>query len=340
MSIDLRRIEATGTVGRHLLAVTVALGVAAAFGPLPARAGRTAQEGQPVVRLLDTDDNRDVAVLGTIRVWASRDAVVSHVLARRGVVLAGAGRFGVFGDPPVDADVRSVAFDRAEYKGLRTCRPGDCDFKLSAAEMRSYITEVDWSSPNAKQQADEVLRGQLLRLVTDYRQRGNAAMPTYDDGPGVRSADAFDAVLAQSAATIAEHAPELSGYLTTSPTGRREGAYDFIYWSEERRPRMRPTLTVNHVVAYAPPHRTALVVRKQIYASHYFEAGLEVLAVMDADTPGSAYLVSVRRLRFDYLPGGILNVRGRVRGYMVDAMRADLTRERAAIERPPATPQR
>jgi hypothetical protein len=44
-----------------------------------------------------------------------------------------------------------------------------------------------------------------------------------------------------------------------------------------------------------------------------------------------------RRFPFDYLPGGILNVRGRVRNHMVDATRDDLARERAAIERGPTT---
>ena len=291
-----------------------------------------AERGQIVVRLLRTEDNRDVAVFAMTRVGASRDEVIARTLGLRGVVTSAA-RFGVFGDPAADADVRDVAFDRSEYKALRDCRPRDCDFKLSAPEMRVFATQVAWPSPNAKRQADELMRAQLLRLVADYRQYGDSAMPTYDDGHGVRSVDAFAAVLTQSRPPLAEHAPELLRYLTTYPSGRPDGVHDIMYWAEERRPRMRPTLTVNHVMTYAPAHGPAFVARKQLYASHYLEAALELLAVIDADVPGAAYLVTVRRFRFDHLPGGILNVRGRVRSRLAEATRADLARERAAIER-------
>ena len=297
---------------------------------------RAANDGQAVVRLLKTEDNRDVAVFGMIAVRASRDAVIAWSLDPKGIVAAQASRAGVFGDPPSAADVAAVAFDHSEYKGLRNCHPADCDFKLPAAAMRSFVDGVDWSSPNAKAQADERLRGYLLRLVADYQARGMAAMPTYDDGPGVRSADAFEAVLAQSAPILTNYAPELQRYLTTYPSGRPASAHDVVYWWEKRLPRMRPTLVVDHAVLYAPPNGTAFIARKQIYASHYTEGGLELLAVIEGGAPGAApltYLVTVRRFRFDYLPGGIVNVRGRVRSHLVDATRDDLMRERAAIER-------
>ena len=75
-----------------------------------------------------------------------------------------------------------------------------------------------------------------------------------------------------------------------------------------------------------------VVAIKQIYADHYFEGALELFGAFDAPaTPrGPAiYLISVRRYRFDALPsGGFLNLRGRVRGRLADAVRADLERER------------
>ena len=87
---------------------------------------------------------------------------------------------------------------------------------------------------------------------------------------------------------------------------------------------MRPTVRVNHVVVYAAPNGAAYIARKQIYASHYFEGELELLALFNAGAPGAppaTYLITVRRYRFDNLPGGILNVRGRVRSHMVDQTR-------------------
>lgn len=304
---------------------------------------RSADGGQAVVRLLKTDDNRDVAVFGMVAVRASRDSVLARALDLEGAILGRTSRSGVFGNPPTAADVAAVAFDHSEYKGLRNCHPGDCDFKLSTSTMQAFIGDVDWSSPNAKAQADQRLRDDLLRLVADYETRGNAALPVYDDGPGVRAADAFGAVLAQAAPTLTEYAPELHRYLTTYPSERPAFARDFFHWWEERLPRMRPTLVVDHVVVYTPPNGTAFIARKQLYASHYFEGRLDLLAVIEAGAPGGppvTYLITVRRFRFDYLPGGILNVRGRVRSHLVEATRDDLTRERAAIERMSGAPAR
>jgi hypothetical protein len=202
--------------------------------------------------------------------------------------------------------------------------------------MQSLSAGVDWASPNAKTQVDQRVRGDLLRLVADYQRRGNAAMPTYDDGPGVRSADAFAAVLAQAAPMLNAYAPALHRYLTTYPAGRPAGTHDFVYWWEKRVPRMRPTLVVDHVVVYAPPNEPAFIARKQVYANHYTEGGLELLAVLDGDPSApvpTTRLIAVRRFRFDYLPVGLFNVRGRVRSRVVEATRDDLARERTAIER-------
>jgi len=296
---------------------------------------RAADGGQVVVRLIKTDDPRDVAVLGVMTVRATRETVVARALELEGIGAGQTGRVGVFGQPPATADVAAVEFDRSEYKGLRSCHPGDCKFKLSAPAMQSFIAGVDWSSPNAKAQADQRLRGDLVRLVADYERRGSAAMPTYDDGPGVRSADAFVALLAQHAPTLTAYAPELHQYLATYPAVRPAGAHDFVYWWEKRVPHMRPTLMVDHVVVYAPPDEPAFIVRKQIYASHYTEGGLELLAVLDGDPSAAApiaSLITVRRFRFDNLPVGLFNIRGRVRNRLAEATRDDLTRERAAIE--------
>ncbi len=302
---------------------------------------RVAARGKASVTLLKTEDDRDVAVAGIIGVRTSHNATVARVLDELVVTTTLGGQSGTFSDPPAAADLRDVAFDRSEYRGLRKCRPGDCAFKLSTAEMEAFRRGVDWSAPNANAQADARLRAGLLRLVADYRRRGNAAMPTYNDGAGVRSSEAFDALLSQSR-DVAVCAPELFGYLASYPAGRPNGAREVFYWSEERRSRMRPTLTVNHLVAYAPATGEAFLATKQIYANHYLEGGLEVLALVPASVTAGAtdagpnvYLISVRRFRFDYLPR-FLNVRGRVRNQLVDATRADLTRARAAIEGVPA----
>jgi len=305
---------------------------------------RAAARGDAAAKLLPTLEGRDVAVAGIVGIRAPRTIAVARAIDDPGLIAAGASQFGVFGNPPSLGDVRDVAFDRAEYRDLRDCRPRDCDVKLSAGEMAAFARDVDWLSPNAKAQADERLRTGLVGLVADYRRRGNAALPIYADGGGeVRGGDAFAALVAQ-ARELAAFAPDVLRYLTTYPAAPPAGARSFVYWSENRIGRMRPTLTVNHVVTYVQPSGTALLAKKTIYANHYLEGGLDLLAIVDAGLPAggtgrtpNAYLIVVRRFRFDYLPGGLFNVRGRVRSQLVDRTRADLARTRAAIEQPVAS---
>jgi len=302
---------------------------------------RSAAQGDAAVRLLPTQEGRDVAVVGVIGVRAPRAVAVARAIDDPGLLAAGTSQFGVFGDPPSAADVRTVTFDRSEYRDLRGCHQGDCAFKLSAAEMAAFAREVNWSAPNAKAQADDRLRAGLLRLVADYRRRGNAAMPSYNDGDNeVHASDAFAAIAAQ-AREMAAFAPDVLRYLSTYPAAPPNGARNFAYWSESRIGRLRPTLTVNHVVAVVPASGTAVLAKKQLYANHYLEGALDMLAIVDVGTSagGSAraphvYVILMRRFRFDNLPVGFFNVRGRVRSQLIDRTRTDLTRTRTAVDKP------
>ena len=64
---------------------------------------------------------------------------------------------------------------------------------------------------------------------------------------------------------------------------------------------------------------------KQIYADHYFETAVELTCIVDRN-PG-IYLLVLRRYRFDNLPGGILNIRGRAIGALRDQLTLDLRRQ-------------
>jgi hypothetical protein len=157
-------------------------------------------------------------------------------------------------------------------------------------------------------------------------------MLTYDDNGGVRASDAYSALLAQSS-ELYDYAPPLQQYLTSYPTNRPPGTREILYWSNGHPPHLRPTLTLEHVVVYPSSSGTTLIARKQVYASHYFDGAFELLAVASAGSEATAapiYLITVRRVRFDNLPGGVMNVRGRVRDGLVDETRSSLQRDRSA----------
>src|SRR4029079_14299201 len=122
----------------------------------------------------------------------------------------------------------------------------------------------------------------------------------------VRASAAYPALLAQSS-ELFDYAPPLQKYLTSYPANRPKGARDVLYWSTGRPPKLRPTLTINHMVVYQSSSGTTLIARKQVYATHYFEGAFELLAVASAGPDAAAapiYLITVRRYRFDNLSGG------------------------------------
>ena len=297
------------------------------------------EHGDVFVRVLPTQDQRDVAVVGVVRVSVPRDAYVRRVQDFRNWLRTPTrARLGVFSDPAVIADVDGMTVARDDAKDLRHCRPGDCTTKLPAPEMQRVQNEVNWSAPDAQARVTALARRRMVQYVEEYRERGNASMPVYDDRPSVRASDAFSAVLAQSS-SLNQVAPALAGYLNTFPSGRPAGVADVLYWSEDAVSRLRPIFSITHAVVYTPPELagTTVVASKQIYANHYFEAALEVISVIDRDAsgePASTYLVVERRYRFDNLPkGGILNIRGRAVNGLRDQLLDDLRRERGIAER-------
>ena len=295
----------------------------------------SAEHGQAVVKLLKSENARDIAIFGMIGIGVPRATYMPRVLDLERLIGTRTSRFHIVGDPASAADVAGVTVDGSEYRELRRCQRGSCNFKLPASAMETFAREVDWNAPDVKTQLEARIRSALLQLIAAYRARGDRAMVTYDDVGGIRSSDVFAALLAQSP-ELYEYAPELHRHLTSYPSSSASHARDVLYWSEDRMERLRPTLTLNHLVAYTPVSGATLIARKQIYASHYFEGAFELLAVVDApafDGGPGVYLLTVRRYRFDNLPGGILNIRGRVRDAFLNQTRSDLERARAANEK-------
>jgi hypothetical protein len=293
-----------------------------------------AQQGATVTRLLHTDIGRDVAVLGIIGIHTTREAYTTRMRDMQALIASRPERSGMISDPVRDDELQGVFFDGSEWRDLENCDVNDCAFKMPLSLMRQFAQSVDWEGSGAQREADSVMRSAMVDLVTAYRARGNAALLRYDDTNGVQAADAFSALIGQSQ-FLRQYAPAFRDFIDAYPANRPDSAADAIYWSMYRIPHLRSTFTVNQIFAYTTPSGTPLVARKQLYADHYFESSLEVSAVFDAPNlaggPG-IYLVTVQRFRFDNLPGGLFNIRGRVRSQLQKLMKTDLERERKAVE--------
>ncbi|MGH7521818.1 MAG: hypothetical protein ACREMI_11110 [Gemmatimonadales bacterium] len=294
------------------------------------------ERGEPVVKVLETRDRRDVAVFGITTAPGPRAAYVRRVRDfPASLRTPNRTQLGIFSNPARMEDVAAVTISARDAAEMKSCKPGDCVVKLPATEMRVIREQVSWSASPVEQQAQlsTYARRRLVEYVTDYRARGDSAMAVYDDrgNLNVRSSEAFTAQLAESP-YVYQNVPSLREYFTAYPRGPLAGASEILFWSEDVMPRLRPILSVTHLVVYTPPElpEVEVVAAKQIYANHYFEAAVDLTMVVDR-VPG-IYLVVLRRYRFDNLPGGILNIRGRAIGALRDQLLLDLRRQQTASE--------
>jgi len=271
------------------------------------------EAGEVLARAEQGGSNDEVVVAGAVKIRARPDRVASYygqmiTYVDGEVTLA----FGRFSSPPVLADVQGLSLDSSEVDALKSCRVGDCDLRLGGTGLGTLRSRVNWDAPGYVDEANRVARDAIVRYLTDYQARGDAALVTYDDrAEAVSLRQQWRGILANSTAFY-QYLPELRDYLASYPSGRPPGARDVFYWVKEDYG-LKPVISVVHAVIYEPPDRTdrVFIVQKQLYASHYYDGSLAVgtvLAATDGTAPVS-YLLYGNRSRGDLLKGGFGGLR-------------------------------
>ena len=295
--------------------------------------------GEPFVKVLDVTERRDVAVFGLVTVAIPRTTYDARVRDfARWLEAPTRTHFGLFSEPATPADVAAVVIAQRDADDMKSCKPGDCVVKLPAIDMQRIRAQMDWSARDLAAQMSVYARRRLVEYVNDYRSHGDSAMALYDDRSGttVFGRDAFAALLAASP-YVYQHVPSLERYLSAYPRERLANAAEVVFWSEDVLPRLWPILSVTHQVVYAPPELpgATFTAAKQIYANHYFEAVVDLTYAVDRtllDGQPGTFIMTLRRYRFDNLPGGVLNIRGRAINALRDQLMVDLRRQKARLE--------
>ena len=155
-----------------------------------------ADRGETVVRILPAKDG-EVAVLGVSAIAVEPDAFVARIEAIE-ALRTNPPRVPLtkrFSQPPVQSDLAALRLDPHEIDALKSCRPGDCDLKLTEQEMvrlRSVATTGD----AAVQQG---FREVIFERVTRYLGGGLAALPAYvDKDQPVKTADVLGRLIDHS----------------------------------------------------------------------------------------------------------------------------------------------
>lgn len=293
----------------------------------------TVDAGQVVTKQLPAADKPESAAFGAVRLSGDHLALVHRFRRDVGVARSGESilEIGRFSRPPRAEDLAGLTLEERDFVAARECKPGDCHIKLSRSAIERMRQEIDWKAGDARGQASGLMKQMLVEYTAAYMQGGTAEMATYanKDRPLETPAE-FRRLLAASPYLV-EYVPALHRYLEEFPRGSLAGAEDLFYWQKDKFA-PKPTVSIFHFTIWTDPERAAAVIAsKRIYASHYFQAGLDLLAVVAAPG-GGCYLMDLYRARIDP-PKGILSgaILGKIRGGIEQGV-AERLRAQAAIQ--------
>ena len=211
---------------------------------------------------------------------------------------------------------------------------GDCKIKIYAEDIDKIEKRIDWKSGNAHEQVNTIFREDVVALVEDYRERGDAALPDYvDKKQPMHSGKGFDFLLRESPLHI-EYLPDFFGSIRNYPRETHENIDDFIFWNlENPGSGLRETLSLTHAFIYRSATKDGRpmvsIVHKQLYASHYYYAALRSATVIDyskGKEPRS-YMIFLDRNLFDGKLSGLK------KKMLRNGLKEDLEKERTDIGR-------
>jgi hypothetical protein len=296
---------------------------------------REIHEGKVIAKILDSPTADQVFVFGSVYINSTPERyleLASDIDALRKLPSYIALR--KFSDPPQLSDLTEFTMDEEDFKQLKNCKSGHCEVQLPTEAMEEFQRSVNWSAPDANDQANRLAQKMALQALLNYEQGGNSALGTYRDKnhPAV-VAETFASLISRSKA-LPVYLPELHEYLLNYPKADSGNIQSEFYW-EKVNFGLKSTLRVVQAIVYQgkSPERPAYAVAvKQLYASHYFESALDLTVCVKGDEnpvrPGF-YLITMKgsqQAGLTGLKGGI------VRKVAVEKTRSSLEKALASIK--------
>jgi hypothetical protein len=177
-----------------------------------------------------------------------------------------------FSTPPVIEDLDTLVLPSKELQSAAACKPGSCSLKLTATEAEQLRVAAS---------IRDSFRDQRVQM--EFRR----------------------IVLARALEYLAANARELAPLVKVEP---RAGTESFLYWSQETYGAGKPVVVVTHLNILPPSpsgDAAAIVIGKQVFASHYMTGALAVTAITSDPASGERFLVYRNVTSLDLL-GGVL----------------------------------
>ena len=290
------------------------------------------RSGKPVAKVIDSRTPDEVFVFGSVYVEASAESylkLASDVNALRN--LPGYLAIQSFTDPPQLSDLEGFTLEKQDIDELKNCKVGRCELQLPTEAMEDIKQSIDWSAPDVADRVNHLARQMAFQALLNYMNGGNTALGVYrDKNHPAAVAETFAALIARLGA-LPEYLPELNEYLLEYPKAKSANVQEGFYW-EKVNFGLKPTFRIVQRVVYrgaSPTDPAYALAEKQLYASHYFEAALDLtVCVRDAQRPGF-YIITVKGSK----QAGLTGLKGSiVRKVAVDKARSSLGRVLATIK--------
>lgn len=299
-------------------------------------------KGEVVVMRVRTDDKRDVAVFGIVRIAEFAPvsmAVFRESFSQRGnKEMEGKGRFS---DPPNISDLATLELEDRDFDELRKCRIGDCDINMSAKWIGRFGSEIDWNAANHRERATELFRAMVLEYASEYALKGATSLGTHANRKEPLDLARAQNELLKELPLVDIFGVGLRKYLQEFPAGRLSGIQSEIHWSAIDFG-LNPTVTLSHAAAFTnriAGNDSHFVLTRQFYSTRYLDASISLTALLRIRNGEAveSYIVFTDRSRSDAL-GGVLGgvARTAVEAEAVDRIRRLLETSSARLAKPKA----
>jgi hypothetical protein len=302
---------------------------------------RSLNERQIVTRSLAGGNAKEIAGFGAMTADASPEEFIkafrSLSVFKNSETTIACGRFSAH---PVIEDLAGLEIGDKDLYALMRARVKESEIKLSAADIER-ISAAAGPSPYFSGKLKAKLAAEYKQILLDkvgaYIENGETALDSYaDHEEPVSAREAIAAMIKFHAAS--ERPTRLYSLLGQPMNDAAQNAESFLYWALQKFGQLKPVLSLVHVVIHREGGRV-FIVSKQIYSSHYTEAGLLVAELIPfSDEKGARRTLAAYKIRLqvDMLGGSMGFMKRRAaQPRLLETLKTALDGMRRSAESPP-----
>jgi hypothetical protein len=294
------------------------------------------EKGEVVTKQLPSTEKPEIAAFGVVKVKGRIDTLRERMRDFQSFrKVPQVPEIGRFSKPPRPEDLAGLTFPEADIDAIKECKPGKCDVKIGTATLARLQKEIDWKAPDARARAAAIVKEVMVSYVKTYEEGGTDAMGVTVDKSKPKALSAEFRTLLKNSPYLVEYVPTFNQYLESYPKGSLADTDDALFWTKDTFG-LKPVVSMYHATVHQEAGRGLLAAIKTLYASHYFNAALEIMAAVpapDAATSPGFYLLDLYRTRIDP-PTGMLSgvLMGKVKGGIEEGVSMNLKTAKARVE--------